>query len=157
MGMLLNRIKITIEPGFLLYTAILALVIPIRLLLAWYLAVIIHEMGHYTALRLLHIQIFALKVELSGITLLTERIGGLREIVCAAAGPVFGFSILLIADYLPCTAAFACIHSAYNLLPIYPLDGGRIVRCLFQELKRHQAKIPLKTSITNSTIIKKLN
>ena len=149
-----DNIEITAEPGFLFYVAILVLIIPIRLLFAWFIAVIIHELGHFIMLQLLHIKIYALKFKICGVLMISEPIDGWREAVCAAAGPLAGLCVSLFAEIMPCTAIVALFHSAYNLLPIYPLDGGRIIRCIFREFRMQRAKIPLKTAVTNSTIVK---
>lgn len=53
-----------------------------------------------------------------------------KEALCALAGPVGSFSVVLLAEYFPEAALFGLVQGLYNLLPVYPLDGGRILRCL---------------------------
>ena len=38
--------------------------------------------------------------------------------------------LFLLSGRLPRLALCALIHSAYNLIPIYPMDGGRVVENL---------------------------
>ena len=54
----------------------------------------------------------------------------IREAICALAGPLGSFSLLLISEYFPEAAVCGLIQGAYNLIPVYPLDGGRLMRCL---------------------------
>lgn len=53
-----------------------------------------------------------------------------EESVCAISGPLGSLLILLFARQLPLVAVCVVIQSLYNLLPIYPLDGGRALKCL---------------------------
>ena len=142
--------RFIVDTNVLIYTAFLIMVVPFRLFMAWLLAILIHEFGHYIALRVFGITIYSIEIKLLSVLMRTEPIEGWKEAICAAAGPMAGLCLLLFARFLPCTAIFAFLHSIYNLLPFFPLDGGRIVKGIKNELM----KIPLKTSQTNSTIAK---
>lgn len=142
---------LSIDAGFLVFIAMLILLLPIRLIVAWLIAIIIHELGHYIALRLFRVRVYSVRLRVFGATMITEPISGWREAVCAAAGPIAGFCVLLVARWMPCTAVFAFVHSVYNLLPISSLDGGRILKCV---LRMIFMKISLQRVKTNSTISK---
>ena len=126
--------NITIEYSFYLFAAIFLLLIPLRLALAWVIAVIIHEFCHYLALRACRVSIISASISAAGIKMETELMTVRQEFICALSGPAGGFFVLIFARWLPCTAVCAFIHSLFNLLPVYPLDGGRALRCLLYKL-----------------------
>ena len=56
---------------------------------------------------------------------------GLRqEFFCALTGPLGGLCLLPFLRWIPRIAICAGVQSLYNLLPVYPLDGGRALRCI---------------------------
>lgn len=127
----MNR-KFQIRTDFYLFWAVAMLVIPFSWLMAWICAVFVHELSHYIALKLLNIQIFQIIVGANGVIMETEEGNDLKMCICALAGPLGGLSLLAFLHSAPRLALCALILSSYNLLPIYPLDGGRAVRGLIQ-------------------------
>lgn len=124
----------TIEHSFYLFAAAFLLLVPLRLALAWVLAVVIHEASHYLALRACKVSIYSTSISAAGIKMQTELMTGRQEFICTLAGPFGGFFALLFARWLPCTAICAFVQSIFNLFPVYPLDGGRALRCMLFKL-----------------------
>ena len=56
-----------------------------------------------------------------------------REALCAAAGPLGSLILAFGLTGYPEASVCAAVHGIYNLLPIYPLDGGRILHSLLPE------------------------
>lgn len=127
-----HKLPISITPEFCIVLALSLLVLPIRWILAWLCASAFHELCHYGAIKLSGCKVFRVKVDLNGAVMDTDLLRWSQELLCALAGPLGGLSLLLIARWFPRIAICGCFQSFYNLIPIFPLDGGRAVICLLQ-------------------------
>ena len=120
--------KIRIDPAAYLLWAVLLLILPLKWLLSAAVAALIHELGHILAVRLTGGTISAISVHPCGAEIETPPMEPAQELICALAGPVSGLFLLLFVRRIPLIALCAVIQSAYNLLPIYPFDGGRALK-----------------------------
>ena len=105
------------------------LVLPLQWVGAAVLAAAIHEAFHYLAVRLCGGEIMGFTVGISGAKLAVRGLSNGQEIFCALAGPMGGLLLLLGLRWIPRTALCAAFQSVFNLFPVYPLDGGRALRC----------------------------
>ena len=102
-------------------------------------AVLIHEIGHVLALRLCGSRVTRVCVSLTGVELdYAPGVGGLRAAACFLSGPLFGAAYALAAlaqksVFWRMSGASSALLTAFNLLPILPLDGGRAVALLLTE------------------------
>ena len=106
------------------------LVLPIWWVAAVILAALWHEACHYFVLRLCGGQAIDFRAGLTGAVMKVRFSRAWQELLCAIAGPAGSLLLLLLVRWIPRTAICAGFQGIYNLLPIYPLDGGRVVRCL---------------------------
>jgi len=62
---------------------------------------------------------------------------------CQLAGPLCGLLLVFLGRWVPRVAVCAFMQSMYNLLPLTPLDGGKIMQILFRQLisKDHEDRI----------------
>lgn len=97
------------------------------------MAAAFHEFCHYQALRLCGVQIAGFSVGVNGAVLATAPMERRQEFICALAGPVGSFLLLGLHRWMPVTAVCAGLQGAFNLLPVFPMDGGRVMRCVFGE------------------------
>lgn len=121
--------RITVTPGLYFFLALLILLVPLRWLLAAIISVAVHELCHMAAIRTFGFPIYSVQIGIGGATIQTQGMPIWKELVCSLAGPLGGLLLLLLARWLPVTALCAGFHSLYNLLPVYPYDGGRALRC----------------------------
>lgn len=117
-----------------IYWALVILLFPITWLLPMVVAALIHEGGHYLAVRCFGKRIHVVKVGISGALLETRDLSPGQEFLCALAGPVAGLLPLLLMRIFPGVALCGLLQSLFNLLPIYPLDGGRMIICISELL-----------------------
>lgn len=129
----MERPRVQLSPGLLICLAATVLMLPIRWIIAWILAVCVHELGHLAVLRLLRLPISAVEADTSGTRIRTVFLAPWQEVLCALSGPAAGMLLLFAAPVFPRLAVCGGFHSLYNLLPVYPLDGGRCIRCLAGE------------------------
>ena len=104
------------------------------------LAVLIHELGHIAAARLLHVPLVKGKGSLIGFSLKFDFSASsyFKEFTVCAAGAVFNLAACLLAflifkDRGPYFVFFIFSDlslALFNLLPISPLDGSGMLRSL---------------------------
>lgn len=126
--------KVQISTGVYLFLPAAILLLPLRWLLGWILAVCIHETGHYLGLRICKVPVFGLHLSPLGVTMKTGDLERGETVFCALAGPLFALLFTPLSSLLPCTVLCILVQSIYNLLPIYPLDGGRALRAILGSL-----------------------
>lgn len=125
-----SKTQITVTPGAWILSALMLLILPLNWLLAAATAAFFHELCHYFALRLCGIPIFRVQISGRGAVMDTAPMTLRQEFFCALAGPLGGLSLLLFIRHIPRIAICAGAQSLFNLLPVYPLDGGRALGCI---------------------------
>lgn len=108
--------------------ALMVLILPLKWCLAVVLAAVFHELCHITAVRLCGGDICASSIGTSGAIIETNSMSDGKALLCVLAGPAGGFLLLVFARWIPRIALCAAMQSAYNLLPLSTLDGGRALQ-----------------------------
>lgn len=121
--------KVVIDASTYICWALLILILPLRWVAAFFLASTVHECFHYAALCACHSPVLQLRIGIGGIQMEIPELGYFQELMCALAGPVGELLLAFFYKSFPELAVCAIIQSAYNFLPVYPLDGGRALRC----------------------------
>lgn len=119
-----------ISAGAFLLPAFLLMFLPIQWVVAMVLAGAIHEICHIAAMRLLDVRIDRVSVGVRGAVIETEPMSPDKELICAIAGPLGSAALLLTARWFPRLAVCGVVHCIYNLLPLIPMDGGRVLRSM---------------------------
>lgn len=130
MGRTLTKFRFRINAITFFWLALLLLVLPLRWVAAAGLAALFHELCHMIAVRACGGRVNVVAVGESGAVMETADLTNWQELLCAMAGPLGGLLLLFFLRWFPEVAVCAAFQSAFNLLPIYPLDGGRCLRCV---------------------------
>lgn len=114
--------------SFLLSLVLMVFLLPIQWLSAAMIAALFHECGHFLAVYLMGGTVHDIRLSGSGAMINASGLAPVPEVVCLLAGPLMGLLPALSIRIFPALALCSVIQTLYNLLPIYPLDGGRIMR-----------------------------
>ncbi len=125
----MNKTRYRISSELLLFTACMILIVPLQWICAAVVAALFHEACHRFMLSMLGMKKSNIRIDISGAKMQMPPYNARKELLCALAGPVGGLMLLFLGRWLPRTAFCAGVQSCINLLPIYPLDGGRALRC----------------------------
>ena len=107
--------------------------------------VYVHEMGHLWMLRRMGVYVREIALSGTGLCIVcnTAMLSSVRLFLCAMAGPLFGLVSAVIVsaaanlgdnDFLRLFAGAGVILSVFNLMPVAPLDGYRMLRALAPRL-----------------------
>lgn len=125
--------KISLFPSTYIAIAAGLLLLPLDWALSAFAAALIHELSHASAIILSGGEIDSLIIRPGGALMHVSAMGKGTEAFCAAAGPAGSFFLLAFSGILPKLAVCGLLQGLFNLLPFYPLDGGRLLACLLPE------------------------
>ena len=120
-----RRFRFRVTGRALIVLALWLLVLPLRWVTGVLTAAAVHELGHLSALWLWEVPVLGLEADWSGATILTGPMEPREELYCALAGPLAGILVCLFWRHFPEGAVCAGVQTLFNLLPLYPMDGGR--------------------------------
>lgn len=121
------------------YSALLLLILPLDWIIAAAIAAVFHELCHILTLYSLSGSMKSIKIQPGGCVIESSRLGEWKQFFSILAGPLGSFSLLLLCRNAPNIAICGFFQGLYNLIPILPLDGGRLLRLLLYSICPKQA------------------
>lgn len=123
--------------------------------LFFYLFILSHELSHIFIARLFHEELFKINFLLIGLNAKIKNfifIKPYKKILILLAGPILNLLLAIIFSILNLNKLYFCnlVLFIFNLLPIYPLDGGQIFLAILENISFMTAR---KTIIILSLIL----
>lgn len=123
--------RLEIRPGFVAFLCLLFYISPGAIFWPFLILSALHELGHLAVLTMFGVKVRHIRFGVLGIVMETAPMPQMQEAICALAGPVVNlFCFWALRPCLPGAALISLLLGCYNLLPVYPLDGGRALRAV---------------------------
>lgn len=136
----MRRIEVT--PGFPVFLLLLRCALPVDAFGAFLAAMAVHELGHVLVIRLLGGSFTGFRLGFAQLTLRTGFLSRRAELFGTAAGPALSLLCALLGSLAPRFAAASLLLGLFNLLPLRPLDGGRLLHALLSLcLRAHSTRV----------------
>lgn len=143
---LLSKFEVGIS--FVPFLIIILLTGSYKLFFTYFLITLIHELGHVFMAIIFKVKVNKIKLNIFGFNAEIENIDYLniyKQILIIVAGPLTYFASILVIrelyfnDIISLLTYYKALASnkyilIFNLLPIYPLDGGRLIKILLDKL-----------------------
>ena len=120
--------KVRLSPAFVLLLCLLIWLDNGGFTPPFLLACTLHEAGHLSMMRLCGVRLLDCRIGLTGAVLRAEVPTAASELLCTLMGPLVNASLLFFGRFWLQFGLANAVLLLYNLLPLYPLDGGRLLR-----------------------------
>ena len=155
--------RIRIDLKIFIFLALFYFTHQLRIYLIIMLFSIIHEIGHIIVGLILKMKLEKIEIIPFGITASFYsdfKESKIKEIFVALAGPIVSLAMAILGGNFDITyiANEEFVYSnilicIFNLIPIYPLDGGRIIKGILYIILGSEKSEILMNKISNITII----
>lgn len=150
--------KIKVDLKIFLIIILYILTKNIKVFAISFIFILLHELGHAIPGIILGLKIKKININVFGLSIEFENYGKERlnnKIIIDMAGPAINIITFIIAVILKNEeiAYINILLAIINLLPIYPLDGGRIVKNLLLKSHNYKQVVGYTEKISKDTLI----
>ena len=140
--------KIRVSPAFGAMLCFLGWINP-KYTCYFMIAIVLHELFHCLVAWMCNVRIEQICLRVCGAVIQTGQMNYLQEILIAAAGPAASIaSGIVFLHNNPVFFSISMILAIMNLLPIYPMDGGRILRAfLLLRIRAAAVSLVMRVSV----------
>jgi Zn-dependent protease len=145
---------------------LLFLILPVPTVIAVFISILIHELSHAYVADRLGWSVSGIRIDLfTGSAAIDTNIHERDSIPVVAAGPLSNLALAIVSifiglffpyNFLVTMVVVNILLFLFNILPIYPMDGGRILRdTLYLKLKnrRKSVRISAVVSLITTTLV----
>lgn len=129
----IRQLSFQVDPWALLMLPACILIVPLRWTLSALMAASLHELAHTLFVVLLGGKIRSVRIHSNCAVIDSWLPDSVSEFLSILSGPVASCSLWLFHPRFPEFAVCGIVHGLYNLLPILPLDGGRLLQCILNQ------------------------
>lgn len=150
--------KIKVDLKIFLIIILYILTKNIKVFAISFIFILLHELGHAITGVILGLKIKKININVFGLSIEFENYGKERlnnKIIIDMAGPAINIITFIIAVIFKHEeiAYINILLALINLLPIYPLDGGRIVKNLLLKSHNYKQVVGYTEKISKDTLI----
>ena len=151
-------LKIKVDLKIFLIIILYILTKNIKVFAISFIFILLHELGHAITGIILGLKIKKININVFGLSIEFENYGKERlnnKIIIDMAGPAINIITFIIAVIFKNEeiAYINILLAIINLLPIYPLDGGRIVKKLLLKSHNYKQVVGYTEKISKDTLI----